>query len=88
MVNKERDNIEEFDREVDRNNLLYEFKGKTNEIDFSEYISSIDMMKSIRDGDISLTIAVLNKNNFLNEKAEISVGNPKFLNTSQKKVNL
>ena len=32
MVNEERDNIEELDREVDRENLLYEFKGKKQKI--------------------------------------------------------
>ena len=77
MVNEEKDDIEELDKKVDRDNLLYEFKGKTKEIDFSKYISSIDMMNGIRDGDISLTIAVLNQNGLSNEKAEISVGNPK-----------
>ena len=77
MVNEERDNIEELNKKVDRDNLLYEFKGKTNETDFSKYISSIDMMNSIRDGDISLTIAVLNQNNLSKEKAEVSAGNPK-----------
>ena len=34
-------------------------------------------MNGIRDGDISLTIAVLNQNNLSNENAEIRVGNPK-----------
>ena len=77
MVNEERDNIEELDREVDRENLLYEFKGKTEDIDFSKYISSIDMMIGIRDGGISITNVILNQNSLSNEKAEISVGNPK-----------
>ena len=77
MVNEERDNIEELDKKVDRDSLLYEFKGKTKDIDFSKYISSIDMMNDKRDGDIGLTIAVLNQNNLSNEKVEISVGNPK-----------
>ena len=77
MVNEERDNIEELDKKIDRDSLLYEFKGKTKDIDFSKYISSIDMMNDKRDGDISLTIAVLNQNNLSNEKVEISVGNPK-----------
>ena len=36
MVNEERDNIEELDKKVDRNNLLYEFKGKAKDIDFSK----------------------------------------------------
>ena len=85
MINDERNNIEEFDREVDRDNLLYEFKGKTEDIDFNKYISSIDVMNGIRDADISLTNAVLNQNNVLSEKAEISVGNPKH---KSKKINL
>ena len=37
------------------------------EIDFSKYISYIDMMIGVRDGDISLAIAALNQNNFSNE---------------------
>ena len=37
MVNEEIDNIEELDKKVvDRNNLLYEFKGKAKDIDFSK----------------------------------------------------
>ena len=42
-------------------------------------------MNGIRDGDISLTIAVLNQNHLSKEKAEISVVNRKH---KSKKINL
>ena len=64
-------------KKVDRYNSLYEFKGKTDDIDFSKYISSIDIMNGIRDGDISLTISVLNQNNLSKEKAKINMRNPR-----------
>ena len=84
MVNEERDNLEELDKKVDRDHLLYEFKRKTKDIDFNKYISSIDMMNGMRDGDVSLAIAVLNQNHLSNEKAQISVGIPNH--KSKKKI--
>ena len=49
------------------NKMVNEERDNIEEIDFSKYISYIDMMIGIRDGDISLAIAVLNQNNLSNE---------------------
>ena len=86
MVNEERDNIEELDEKVYRNSLLYDFKGKTKDTDFSKYISSIDMMNDIRDGNTSLTIAVLNQNNLANDKPQINMENPSHKSKENKSV--
>ena len=81
MVDERKGEIEELDKKVDREKLLYEFKGKTKDIDFTKFISSTDMMDRIRDGGIRLIDAVNNRDYLLSELGEIEKG---IQNTNQR----
>ena len=46
------------DKTVNREELVYEYKGNTSDVNFREYYGSNDLIDKIKDGDVSLKIAV------------------------------
>ena len=51
------DKINDLDKKVDTNNLVFKYKGNTADEDFSKFDSALDVINKIRDGEISLNEA-------------------------------
>ena len=62
---------------VNRKKLLYEYKGNTADVDFSNFNGAIDTINKIASGDISLSKAIDNQYKFKSELGEVRKGNSK-----------
>ena len=49
--------INNLDKKVDTNKLVFKYKGKTADQDFSKFDNALDLINKIRDGEISLNEA-------------------------------
>ena len=69
--------IKNLDNIVDRDKLIYKYKGSTSDANFNEYISVIDLINKIKDEDVSLKKAVIDQDELKSKLGEIKKGNPK-----------
>ena len=51
------DKINDLDKKVDTNKLVFKYKGNTADEDFSKFHNPLDLINKIRDGEISLNEA-------------------------------
>ena len=49
--------INNLDKKVDTNKLVFKYKGNTADADFSEFDNALSLINKIKDGEISLTEA-------------------------------
>ena len=67
--------IKNLDRTVDRDKLIYRYKGNTSDVDFSEYYGAIDLINKIKDGDVSLEKNVNDQYELKSKLGKIKKGN-------------
>ena len=79
LTEEKKTEIKNLDNSVDRdkNELIYTYKGKTSDVDFSEYYGAIDLINKIKDGDVSLKQAINNQHDLKLKLGEVKEGNPK-----------
>ena len=77
LTEEKKTEIKNLDNSVDRDKLIYKYKGNTSDADFSEYYSAIDLINKIKDGDVRLKQAINNQYEFKSKLGEIKKGNPK-----------
>ena len=77
MTEEKKTEIKNLDNSVDRDKLIYKYKGNTSDVDFSEYYGAIDLINKIKDGDVSLKQATNDQYELKSKLGEIKKGNPK-----------
>ena len=77
MTEEKKTEIKNLDNSVDRDKLIYKYKGNTSDADFSEYYGAIDLINKIKDGDVSLKQAINDQYELKSKLEEIKKGNPK-----------
>ena len=77
LTEEKKTEIKNLDNSVDRdkNKLIYTYKGKTSDVDFSEYYGAIDLINKIKDGDVSLKQAINNQHDLKLKLGEVKKGN-------------
>ena len=78
LTEEKKTEIKKLDNSVDRDKLIYNYKGNTSAVDFSEYYGAIDLANKIKDGDVSLKQAINNQYELKSKLGEIKKGNPKI----------
>ena len=82
--------IENLDKSVDRgkdkDKLTYKYKGNTSDANFNEYIGATELIKKIKDGDVSLRKAVNDQYELKIKLGEINKGNPNRKSKKNKNV--
>ena len=58
LTEEKKTEIKNLDNSVDRDKLIYKYKGNTSDADFSEYYGAVDLINKIKDGDVSLKQAI------------------------------
>ena len=74
LADKKLNAITELDKKVNLGDLLYRYKGKISNDDFSKYDNALDLIDEIRKGEISLSDAKNNQNTFKLYLGEIKKG--------------
>ena len=69
--------ITELDKKVNRDNLVYRYKGKSPDEKFDIYDNALDLINKIRNGEIKLAEAENNQINFRSELSKIKKGSKK-----------
>ena len=77
MTEEKKTEIKNLDNSVDRDKLIYKYKGNTSDADFSEYYGAIDLINKIKDGDVSLKQVINDQYELKSKLGEIKKGNPK-----------
>ena len=77
LTKEKKTEIKNLDNSVDRDKLIYNYKGNTSDADFSEYYVAIDLINKIKDGDVSLKQAINDQYEFKSKLGEIKKGNAK-----------
>ena len=77
MTEEKKTEMKNLDNSVDREKLIYKYKGNTSDADFSEYYGAIDLINKIKDGDFSLKQAINDQYELKSKLGEIKKGNPK-----------
>ena len=75
MTEEKKTETKNLDNIVDRDKLIYKYKGNTSDADFSEYYGAIDRINKIKDGDLKQ--AINNQYELKSKLGEIKKGNPK-----------
>ena len=66
--------ISELDKKVNLDDLIYKYKGNTNDEKFNNYDNALDLINKITDGEIKLADVKSNQNNFKMHLGEIKKG--------------
>ena len=77
LTEEKKTEMKNLDNSVDREKLIYKYKGNTSDADFSEYYGAIDLINKIKDGDFSLKQAINDQYELKSKLGEIKKGNPK-----------
>ena len=77
LTKEEKTEIENLDKRVDRNKLIYRYKGNTSDVNFGKYSGAIDLINRIKNGNISLKEAINDQYDFKSYLGEVKKGNPK-----------
>ena len=54
LTEEKKTEIKNLGNSVDKNKLIYKYKGNTFDVDFNECIGTIYLINKIKDGDLSL----------------------------------
>ena len=77
LFDKRLSEIREIINEIDYNDLIYNFKTKGSApINFIKFKGPFGLFREIRDGNISLTKAEENQEDFKKELGQVTSGNP------------
>ena len=76
LTEEKKSEIENLDRSVDREKLIYKYKGNTSDVDFGEYYGAIVLINKIKYGDVSLKKAVNDQYELKSKLGQIKKGNP------------
>ena len=68
--------INELDKRVDSNKLIYRYKGLAADVKFGEFYNALNLFNKIREGQINLTETKSNQKRFKSNLGEIN----KFFN--------
>ena len=71
------DQVKKEIKAIDRNKLIYKYKGNTSDADFSEYCDAIDLINKIKNGDVSLKQSINDQYEVKSKLVKIKKGNPK-----------
>ena len=71
LTEKSFDKINNLDKSVDTNNLIFKYKGDTADGDFSVFDNALDFIEKIKNGDISLNEAKDEQEKFKSKNAEV-----------------
>ena len=79
LLNERMNEIKEISEKSEYNNLVYYFKSKdSGKINFIKFKSPFALFRDIRDGDISLTNAEKEQENFKTYLGQTTSGNPNY----------
>ena len=76
LTEEKKNEIENCEKSIDRNKLIYKYKGITSYVNFGEYFGAIDLINKIENGDVSLRKAVNDQYELKSKLGEIKKGNP------------
>ena len=79
------DDITELDEKVNRDDLIYRYKGKTPDEKFNTYDNALDLIDKIKNGEIKLAEAKNDQIRFKSNLNEIKKENNKKRSNQQKK---
>ena len=77
LTEEKKTEIKNLNNSVDRDKLIYNYKGDTSGVDFNEYYGAIDLINKVKDGDVSLKQAINNQYELKSKLGEIKKVNPK-----------
>ena len=78
------DDITELDKKVNRDDLIYRYKGKTSDENFNTYYNAFGLIDKIKNGEIKLDEAKNDQIRFKSNLGEIKKGNNKKRSKEQK----
>ena len=70
-------------KEINCNNLVYNFKGPTHPIDFAKFDSRMYIYDQLKNSDITLQQVENQQKDFFKKINEITSGNPEYKNINQ-----
>ena len=85
LADKMLDDIIELDENVNRDDLIYRYKGQTPDEEFNKYDNSLDLMDKIKNSEIKLAEAKNDQIRLKSNLGEIKKGNNKKRLKEQKK---
>ena len=71
LTEEKKTEIKNLDNSVDKDKLIYKYKGNISDVDFSEYYGAIDLINKIKDGNVSLKQAINNQHDLKLKLAEV-----------------
>ena len=71
LADKRLNEINELDKKVNLDDLIYKYKGNTRNEEFNKYDNVLDLIDKIRNGEVKLSDAKNNQNNFKMQPGEI-----------------
>ena len=77
LTEEKKTEMKNLDNSVDRDKLVYKYKGNTSDSYVSEYYGAIYLINKIKDGDLSLQQAINDQYELKSKLGEIKKGNPK-----------
>ena len=77
LTEEKKTEVKKLDDSVDRDKLIYKYKGSTSDANFNKYIGATDLINKIKDGDISLKQAINDQYKLKSKLGDIKKGNPK-----------
>ena len=84
LAEKRPDDITKLDEKVNRDDLIYRYKGRTPDGKFEKYDNALDLINRIKNGEIKLAEAENDQIKFKSNLGEIKRGNNKKRSKEQK----
>ena len=84
LIDKKIKEITELNEKVNRDNLIYRYRGNTANINFDQFDDAFSLFDKIRNGKISLINAKIDQEIFRSNLSEIKTGNKKYKSNEQK----
>ena len=84
LADKRLDDITKLDEKVNRDDLIYRYKGKTPDEKFNTYHNALDLINKMKNGEIKLAEANKDQIRFKSNLGEIKKGNNKKISKEQK----
>ena len=77
LADEKLDKITELDKKVNRDDLIYEYKGNTADVNFDQFDNALDLIHKIKNGRITITNAKNDQKDFKSSLGKIKKGNKK-----------
>ena len=84
LVDGRREKIADLDKKVNRDDLIYRYRGSTADAKFDKFDNALNIINKIQNGEISLADVKNNQEKFKSYLGEIKKGNKKHRSKEQK----